>query len=66
MLVRKMYDRVGNNITCGDMVCFVSEAGELARVRIAVLYSGRTADQDFIGYDDDCPKVPAKSVIKCY
>ena len=56
-------DKFGNEIKCGDMVCFV-QAGYLIRVKITALISTKT--QDFIVYSDKLPKVPSSMVVKCY
>ena len=69
--MRKITDMFGNELECGDMVCFVEnpQAGwrqnkNLARVKIIAFVSNKT--QDFIVYDEDCPKVIASRVVKCY
>lgn len=53
------------------MVCFVEnpqadwkQTKRLARVQIKAFVSNKT--QDFIMYDENCPKVIASRVIKCY
>ena len=69
--MRKIVDMFGNELECGDMVCFVENpnAGwkqsiRLARVQIKAFVSNKT--QDFIMYDENCPKVIASRVVKCY
>jgi hypothetical protein len=69
--MRKIVDKFGNELRCGDMVCFVQnpDAGwrqtkHLARVQIKAFVSNKT--QDFIIYDENCPKVIASRVVKCY
>ena len=69
--MRKIVDMYGTELECGDMVCFIenSEAGwrqakRLARVQIKAFVSNKT--QDFIMYDENCPKVITSRVIKCY
>jgi hypothetical protein len=61
----------GTELECGDMVCFIEnpDAGwrqtkRLTRVQIKAFVSNKT--QDFIVYDENCPKVIASRVIKCY
>ena len=69
--MRKIVDMYGTELECGDMVCFIEnpDAGwrqtkRLARVQIKAFVSNKT--QDFIMYDENCPKVIASRVIKCY
>lgn len=69
--MRKIVDMYGTELECGDMVCFIQnpDAGwrqtkRLARVQIKAFISNKT--QDFIMYDENCPKVIASRVIKCY
>ena len=69
--MRKIVDMFGNELECGDMVCFVQnpDAGwkqsiRLTRVQIKAFVSNKT--QDFIMYDENCPKVIASRVVKCY
>ena len=69
--MRKIVDMYGTELECGDMVCFIEnpEAGwrqtkRLVRVQIKAFVSNKT--QDFIMYDENCPKVIASRVIKCY
>ena len=69
--MRKIVDMYGTELECGDMVCFVEnpqadwrQAKRLARVQIKAFVSNKT--QDFIMYDENCPKVIASRVIKCY
>lgn len=61
----------GTELECGDMVCFIEnpDAGwrqtkRLTRVQIKAFVSNKT--QDFIVYDENCPKVISTRVIKCY
>ena len=69
--MHKIVDMYGTELACGDMVCFIEnpDAGwkqtkRLARVQIKAFVSNKT--QDFIMYDENCPKVIASRVIKCY
>ena len=69
--MRKIVDMFGTELECGDMVCFIEnpDAGwrqtkRLARVQIKAFVSNKT--QDFIMHDENCPKVIASRVIKCY
>lgn len=69
--MRKIVDMYGTELECGDMVCFVEnpqadwrQTKRLARVQIKAFVSNKT--QDFIMYDENCPKVIASRVIKCY
>ena len=69
--MRKILEMYGTELECGDMVCFIEnpEAGwkqtkRLARVQIKAFVSNKT--QDFIMYDENCPKVITSRVIKCY
>jgi hypothetical protein len=69
--MRKIVDMYGTELECGDMVCFIEnpDAGwrqtkRLTRVQIKAFVSNKT--QDFIVYDENCPKVIASRVIKCY
>lgn len=61
--MRKIVDKFGNELECGDMVCFV-RAGHLIRVKLTALIS--TKSEDFIVYSDNLPKVPSIMVVKCY
>lgn len=69
--MRKVTDMYGNELQCGDMVCFIEspETGwkqtkRLVRVQIKALVSNKT--QDFIMYDENSPKVITSRVVKCY
>ena len=69
--MRKVTDMYGNELQCGDMVCFIEnpetgwkQAKRLVRVQIKALVSNKT--QDFIMYDENSPKVITSRVIKCY
>jgi hypothetical protein len=69
--MRKIVDMYGTELECGDMVCFVEnpqadwrQTKRLARVQIKAFVSNKT--QDFIMYDENCPKVITSRVIKCY
>jgi hypothetical protein len=69
--MRKIVDMYGTELMCGDMVCFIEnpDAGwrqtkRLTRVQIKAFVSNKT--QDFIVYDENCPKVISTRVIKCY
>lgn len=69
--MRKIVDMFGTELECGDMVCFIQnpEAGwkqtkRLARVQIKAFISNKS--QDFIMYDENCPKVSTNRVVKCY
>jgi hypothetical protein len=69
--MRKIVDMYGTELECGDMVCFIEnpDAGwrqtkRLTRVQIKAFVSNKT--QDFIVYDENCPKVISTRVIKCY
>lgn len=69
--MRKIVDMYGTELECGDMVCFVEnpqadwkQTKRLARVQIKAFVSNKT--QDFIIYDENCPKVIASRVVKCY
>jgi hypothetical protein len=69
--MRKIVDMYGTELACGDMVCFVEnpkadrkQTKRLARVQIKAFVSNKT--QDFIMYDENCPKIITRRVIKCY
>ena len=69
--MRKIVDMFGTELECGDMVCFIEnpEAGwkqtkRLARVQIKAFISNKS--QDFIMYDENCPKIITSRVVKCY
>ena len=69
--MRKIVDMYGTELECGDMVCFVEnpqadwrQTKRLTRVQIKAFVSNKT--QDFIMYDENCPKVITSRVIKCY
>lgn len=64
-------DMYGTELECGDMVCFIEnpDAGwrqtkRLTRVQIKAFVSNKS--QDFIMYDENCPKVITSRVVKCY
>jgi hypothetical protein len=64
-------DKFGTEIRCGDMVCFVGnptagwrQTKELVRVKVIALISDKT--NDYILYDENCPKVISSRVVKCY
>ena len=68
---RAVVDMYGTELGCGDMVCFVEnpqadwkQTKRLARVQIKAFVSNKS--QDFIVYDENCPKVIASRVVKCY
>lgn len=69
--MHKIVDMYGTELECGDMVCFVEnpqadwkQTKRLARVQIKAFVSNKS--QDFIVYDENCPKVIASRVVKCY
>lgn len=69
--MRKIVDMYGTELECGDMVCFIAnpDAGwrqtkQLSRVQIKAFVSNKS--QDFIVYDEGCPKVITSRVVKCY
>ena len=69
--MRKIVDKFGNELECGDMVCFVAnpnadwkQTKDLARVQIKAFVSNKS--QDFIVYDENRPKVITSRVVKCY
>ena len=69
--VKPILDMFGNELQCGDMVCFVAnpdadwrQTKNLVRVKIKAFVSNKT--QDFIMYDENRPKVIATRVVKCY
>lgn len=69
--MRKIVDMYGTELECGDMVCFIEnpDAGwrqtkRLTRVQIKAFVSNKS--QDFIMYDENCPKVITSRVVKCY
>lgn len=69
--MRKIVDMYGTELACGDMVCFVAnpnadwrQTKEIVRVQIKAFISNKS--QDFIMYDENCPKVITSRVVKCY
>ena len=71
MEVRKITDKFGTELQCGDFVCFVANPNAdwrqtkiLARVQIKAFISDKS--RDFILYDEGKPKVISSRVVKCY
>lgn len=69
--MHKIVDKFGNDLMCGDMVCFVEnpdggwrQTKNITRVQIKEFISNKS--QDFIVYDENCPKVITSRVVKCY
>ena len=74
MEVKKVYDRFGNELECGDYVCFTASSGnwretpDLVRVKVYALCSDKKGDWIIPENNPACPvlKVLASRVIKCY
>lgn len=71
MEIKKVCDCFGNELQCGDFVCFVGnpkadwrQTKYLVRVQIKALISTKSCE--LILYDEDFPKVAADRVAKCY
>ena len=69
----QVVDRFGNELQCGDFVCFTSTSGiwrqtpELQRVKIEAFITDKKGDWIMPEPDEGVPsKVLASRVIKCY
>lgn len=74
--MKPVFDRYGNELRCGDFVCFTASNGnwrktpELMRVKISAFITDRAGDwivpENVL--DTNCPilKITASRVVKCY
>jgi hypothetical protein len=69
--MRKVVDKYGNELQCGDFVCFTVSNGnwrqtpELIRVKVAAFVSNRLGDFVVLEKPDGI-KVISSKVVKCY
>ena len=67
---KTVLDRFGNELRCGDNVCFTASSGnwrqtpEIKRARISAFISDRAGD--WIVPDDEKTRILAGRVVKCY
>ena len=72
--MKSVLDKYGNELQCGDFVCFTSTSGnwrqtpDLLRVRVADFFTDNKGDWIIPENDITCPiiKILASRVIKCY
>jgi len=66
--IPKVTDMDGNELQCGDMVCFVESPEEgnkrLVKVQIKALISTKT--ENFIMYGENNQKIISSRALKCY